>query len=324
MLHLNVIFHMMQLCLQGDHILVVVKNVAHMIRDHQNGGLDFFIISPLRHAIEGLENVEEKVGSDLQLQVLELGVPVLQFFFVGCNFHLLDAIHHLIEGGAQVLQLLHLLILLEANVHLALADFLQGCLHLLHWVQVPTLQQEEKQGKKEKHQDGSSQNGNGKDVDFAKAYGRTFSENKIHVAGGGVALHNKVISGKIGLFLVGLKGYLLSHRIQGEGNPLFICEKKEILRGVVRREIGLKRLVQWNKTEGSRCLVAEQPGQIKPLPNLDGLSGLEARVVPTEGQVLGKVLKHVLFPVGDHAVVVGPEHHVVGLGDEQQGADGGL
>ena len=191
-------------------------------------------------------------------------------------------------------------------------------------MQVPTLQQEEKQGKKEKHQDGSSQNGNGKDVDFAKAYGRTFSENKIHVAGGGVALHNKVISGKIGLFLVGLKGYLLSHRVQGEGNPLSICEKKEILRGVVRREIGLKRLVQWNKTEGSRCLVAEQPGQIKPLPNLDGLPGLETCVVPTEGQVLGKVLKHVLFPVGDHAVVVGPEHHVVGLGDEQQGADGGL
>ena len=66
-LHLNVIFHMMQFCLQGDHILVVVKNVAHMIRDHQKGGLNFFIISPLRHAIEGLENVEEKVGSDLQL-----------------------------------------------------------------------------------------------------------------------------------------------------------------------------------------------------------------------------------------------------------------
>lgn len=86
----------------------------------------------------------------------------------------------------------------------------------------------------------------------------------------------------------------------------------------------MKRLVQRDKTEGSRCLVAEQPGQVKSLPNLDGLPGLEARAVPTGGQALGKGLKPVLFPVGDHAVVVGPAHHVVGLGDEQQGADGGL
>ena len=44
---------------------------------------------------------------------------------------------------------------------------------------------------------------------------------------GGVALHNKVISGKIGLFLVRLKGYLLSHRVQGEGNPSPSAKKRK-------------------------------------------------------------------------------------------------
>lgn len=126
-----------------------------------------------------------------------------------------------------MLQLLHLLILLETNVHLALADFLQGCLHLLHWVQVPTLQQKEKQGKKEKHQGGSSQNGNGKDVDFAKAYGRTFSENKIHVAGGGVALHNKVISRKNRPFSGEAEGLPPFPQGPGEGNPSPSAEKRK-------------------------------------------------------------------------------------------------
>ena len=63
------------------------------------------------------------MGADLQLKVLQLRVLYLNLLFICFDFKILHFIHHLVEGGAQLLEFLHLLFLPKTGVQLSGTDF---------------------------------------------------------------------------------------------------------------------------------------------------------------------------------------------------------
>ena len=107
-MHPDIVFCMLQLRIQQHPILVVMKNIPDVIRNHQYSILDFvifFSFPPFRTGFS--EYSGKKWGLICSWKVLQLRVLYLNLLFICFDFKILHFIHHLVEGGAQLLEFLH-------------------------------------------------------------------------------------------------------------------------------------------------------------------------------------------------------------------------
>ena len=62
------------------------------------------ILLLLCQCVEIFQAVQEKVGADLNLQILQLRLLQFQFFFISGDFQRFDFLHHPVEGIAHLLE----------------------------------------------------------------------------------------------------------------------------------------------------------------------------------------------------------------------------
>ena len=96
---------MFQLFLHIPLFLGILKNIAHIIRQHRCNFHNLSLIILICNAMNQAQAVQEKMWLDLFLRVFQLGFLFGKLFFVDCNFQSLYFPQQFLEFAAHRLQL---------------------------------------------------------------------------------------------------------------------------------------------------------------------------------------------------------------------------
>lgn len=257
---------------------------------------------------------------------MKLGVLKFELRLVGLDFQILDLIHHAVEGGAQLLQLLDLLVLPKAHGHLPGADAQQVAVHLLHRAQVPALEHQKQQRHERRDEQREREDNEDQPVDFFQADRRGLKEHHVDAADRRVTLHDKAVAGKIRAVLSGPEhdAVFTESGCGGQRRSAFVCEEEP--RILCERGGGLRAqdLIEIDKADGAGGLRAEIAHQKIPPGELHGPPAPRAVFSPALRKAVDIAAHGKALLVGGVGRCKGAPYYVVGTGDEKNGGDGRL
>ena len=105
LLDADICLNVFQLFLHIPLFLGILKNIAHIIRQHRCNFHNLSLIILICNAMNQAQAVQEKMWLDLFLRVFQLGFLFGKLFFVDCNFQSLYFLQQFLEFTAHRLQL---------------------------------------------------------------------------------------------------------------------------------------------------------------------------------------------------------------------------
>ena len=105
LLDADICLNVFQLFLHIPLFLGILKNIAHIIRQHRCNFHNLSLIILICNAMNQAQAVQEKMWLDLFLRVFQLGFLFGKLFFVDCNFQSLYFPQQFLEFAAHRLQL---------------------------------------------------------------------------------------------------------------------------------------------------------------------------------------------------------------------------